>query len=332
MFPIYTKMETKSAESAEKVPIQNNKKKYYCEKCDYSTCHLSHWKKHISTKKHVSKRFQNVSKMETQKVPKSTIKKYCCPNCDKVYKSRSGLYKHSQTCVEIVIQEEEETENQIVTTEDQTFMTTCMQTMMAMMKEMQAEKEERMKLQDQICKQQEQMSELIPKVGNNNNNRININVFLNENCKDAINMSEFLEGIKVQLQDLEYVKNNSLQDGISQIFVNELKQLDTCKRPIHCTDVKRETLYIKDEGDWSKDQHREKLQQGFRDVAHQYRKAISEWEEKNPNWNTNEKLRDEYISLVQKTYKDTYGASENKIIKKIAKETQIDTSSLTVED
>ena len=123
-----------------------------------------------------------------------------------------------------------------------------------------------------------------------------------------------------------------MQDGISQIFVNELKQLDTCKRPIHCTDVKRETLYIKDEGDWSKDQHREKLQQGFRDVAHQYRKAISEWEEKNPNWNTNEKLRDEYISLVQKTYKDTYGASENKIIKKIAKETQIDTSSLTVED
>ena len=85
-------------------------------------------------------------------------------------------------------------------------MTTCMQTMMAMMKEMQAEKEERMKLQDQICKQQEQMSELIPKVGNNNNNRININVFLNENCKDAINMSEFLEGIKVNPKVFEAVK------------------------------------------------------------------------------------------------------------------------------
>ena len=145
-------------------------------------------------------------------------------------------------------------------------------------------------------------------------------------------MSEFLEGIKVQLQDLEYVKNNSLQDGITQIFVNELKQLETCKRPIHCTDVKRETLYIKDEGDWSKEKPREKLQQGFRDVAHQYRKAISEWEEKNPNWNNNEKLRDEYISLVQKTYKDTYGSSENKIIKTIAKETQIDTSTLTSDD
>ena len=80
--------------------------------------------------------------METQKVPKSTIKKYCCPNCDKVYKSRSGLYKHSQTCVEIVPEPEPETENQIVSSEDQTFMTTCMQTMMAMMKEMRAEKEE----------------------------------------------------------------------------------------------------------------------------------------------------------------------------------------------
>ena len=209
-------METKSAESAEKVPIEDIKKRYVCEKCDYSTCHLSHWKKHMATKKHVSRCFQNVSKVETQKVPKSTTKKYCCPNCDKVYKSRSGLYKHSQTCVEIVPEPEPETENQIVSSEDQTFMTTCMQTMMAMMKEMRAEKEERMKMR-------EQMSELIPKVGNNNNNTIN--VFLNENCKDAINMSEFLEGIKVQLQDLEYVKNNSLQDGITQIFVNELKQL-----------------------------------------------------------------------------------------------------------
>lgn len=318
-------METKSDESAEKVPIEEIKKRYVCEKCDYSTCHFGHWKKHMATKKHVSRCFQNVSKVETQKVPKSTTKKYCCPNCDKVYKSRSGLYKHSQTCVEIVPEPELETENQIVSSEDQTFMTTCMQTMMAMMKEMRAEKEERMKMR-------EQMSELIPKVGNNNNNRININVFLNENCKDAINMSEFLEGIKVQLQDLEYVKNNSLQDGITQIFVNELKQLETCKRPIHCTDVKRETLYIKDEGDWSKEKPREKLQQGFRDVAHQYRKAISEWEEKNPNWNNNEKLRDEYISLVQKTYKDTYGSSENKIIKTIAKETQIDTSTLTSDD
>jgi len=331
MFPIYTQMETKSAESAEKVPIQNPKKRYVCEKCDYATCHLSHWKKHISTKKHVSKCFQNVSKLETQKVPKSTSKKYCCSNCDKKYKSRSGLYKHSQICVEIVkkaepeLESELETENKIITTDDQTFMTTCMQTMMAMMKEMQSEKEERMKMR-------EQMSELIPKVGNNNNNHININVFLNENCKDAINMSEFLEGIKVQLQDLEYVKNNSLQDGITQIFVNELKQLETCKRPIHCTDVKRETLYIKDNDDWSKERPREKLQQGFRDVAHQYRKAIADWEEENPNWKNSDKLRDEYVSLVQKTYKDTMGKSENKIIKNIAKETFLESDDYNKND
>ena len=147
-------METKSAESAEKVPNQNTKKRYVCENCDYNTCHLSHWKKHIATKKHVSRCFQNVSKLETQKVPKSTSKKYCCPNCNKVYKSRSGLYKHSQSCNEKPESEEEqepELENKIITTDDQTFMTTCMQTMMAMMKEMQAEKEERMKRRQRIC-------------------------------------------------------------------------------------------------------------------------------------------------------------------------------------
>ena len=324
-------METKSAESAEKVPNQNTKKRYVCEKCDYSTCHLSHWKKHIATKKHVSRCFQNVSKLETQKVPKSTSKKYCCPNCNKVYKSRSGLYKHSQSCNEKPESEEEEQEpeleNKIITTDDQTFMTTCMQTMMAMMKEMQAEKEERMKMREQMTMQQEQMSELIPRVGNNNNNRININVFLNENCNDAINMSEFLEGIKIQLEDLDYLKYNSLTDGISQVFVNELKQLETCKRPIHCTDVKRETLYIKDNDEWCKEEPKEKLRKGFQDVAHQYRKAISEWEAKHPNWQNNEKLKDEYISLVQTTYKD-YDKSENKIIKNIAKETTLDTSSL----
>ena len=208
-------------------------------------------------------------------------------------------------------------DGQIVTkSDDKSFMTTCMQTMMTMMKKMEQ--------QDELfAKQQEQLSEMIPKLGNNNN-RININVFLNEQCKDAINMSEFLEGIKIQLEDLDYVKNNGLPNGISQVFVNELKQLDTFKRPIHCTDIKRETLYIKDNDDWSKEEPRERLRKGFKDVAHSYRKAIAEWESSHPGWVTSEKGRDEYLSLVQNTYQDIYAKNENRIIKNIAKETIID--------
>ena len=313
--------------------------KYRCKLCDYTTCHLSHWKKHIKTRKHKTREMTtNDNKMTTKSAEKCRITFDCI--CGRSYANRSNLCRHRRSCKKVPKLEKDPSdieemrnklheleskifdENQIVTnTDDKSLISTCMQTMMTMMKKME-EKDEL------FAKQQQQMSELIPRVGNNNNNRININVFLNENCKDAINMSDFLEGIKVQLQDLEYVKNNSLQDGISQIFVNELKQLDTCKRPIHCTDIKRETLYIKDNDDWSKEKPREKLQQGFRDVAHQYRKAIAEWEEKNPNWKNSEKLRDEYVSLVQKTYKDTMGKSENKIIKSIAKETQIDTSTL----
>uniref|UniRef100_A0A6C0JER0 C2H2-type domain-containing protein n=1 Tax=viral metagenome TaxID=1070528 RepID=A0A6C0JER0_9ZZZZ len=312
-----------------------NTEKYHCKLCDFSTCHLGMWKRHLETKKHTGNKWK---RKKHQKTPL-----LFCSICGKSYKSRSGLYKHMKRCEETLIEAEEKDyedvdnkeikemrekineleskikkETQIVTkADDKAFMTTCMQTMMTMMKKMEQ--------QDELfAKQQEQLSEMIPKLGNNNNNRININVFLNEQCKDAINMSEFLEGIKIQLEDLDYVKNNGLSNGISQVFVNELKQLDTFKRPIHCTDIKRETLYIKDNDDWSKEEPRERLRKSFKDVAHSYRKAIAEWESLHPGWVTSEKGRDEYLSLVQNTYQDIYAKNENRIIKNIAKETIID--------
>lgn len=300
-------METKSAKKSAVF--------FECKKCDYKTTHKSHWLKHINTKKH-NGNIGNI--LETQKVPH-----YNCSICGKVYKSRSGLYKHKVLCRDKAeLNEFREKKNQLINSnEDKTFMTTCMNTMMAMIKKI----DEKDKLFE---KQQQQMSEMIPKLGNNNNNKININVFLNEKCKDAINMSDFLEGIKLKVEDLEYVKENNLQDSISKVFINQLKQLDTCKRPIHCTDIKRETLYIKENNYWSKEKPREKLKKGFCNVATQYRKKISEWEANNPNWHNDEMLRDEYLSLVQKTYKYKYGKSENKIIKDIAKETLLDTKEI----
>ena len=163
---------------------------------------------------------------------------------------------------------------------------------------------------------------------NNTNNNFSINVFLNETCRDAINMSEFLESLQVQLDDLKYTQTNGLVEGISSVLVNGLRQLETCKRPIHCTDVKRETLYIKENNEWEKEEGKEgkmRLRDAIESVADKQRKAIAEWEAQNPGWEESEKGKDEYLKIVRSVMADvSQETEENRIIKNIAKETIID--------
>ena len=148
---------------------------------------------------------------------------------------------------------------------------------------------------EQIQAQNKIISDMIPKMGSNNNNRFNINVFLNEQCKDALDMSDFLESLQIQLRDLDYIRDNGLLEGISTVFIKGLEQLDTFKRPIHCTDVKRETLYIKDGGEWDRDTGKERLKTAIDTVANKHRIALAEWERKNPNWQKSESKKEEYI-------------------------------------
>ena len=164
---------------------------------------------------------------------------------------------------------------------------------------------------------------MIPKLGNNNNNRFNINVFLNENCRDAINMNDFIESLQVKLADLQYTKNNGLIEGISSVLVDGLKQLDMCKRPIHCTDVKREVLYIKNNDEWARENSTDHIRDAIGDVANKQRKAIAEWEKDNPDWKSTEKGKEEYITLVQSVMTEIAPQTENRIIRNIAKETVI---------
>ena len=126
--------------------------------------------------------------------------------------------------------------------EENTELKSLMQQMLCGLNKNSQMKDEMM---EQMKEQNKIIQDMIPKIGNNNN-KFNINVFLNEECRDAINMTDFIESLQIQLEDLNYTKTNGLIEGISSVFVNGLKQLDTYKRPIHCTDMKRETLYIKD--------------------------------------------------------------------------------------
>ena len=181
-----------------------------------------------------------------------------------------------------------------------------------------------------IVKQMNQIDDMIPKIGNNNttnNNTFNLQVFLTEECKDALNINDFIDGLKIKFQDLEHTKKYGLCEGVQNIFVNGLKELGTYKRPIHCTDIKRETLYIKDNNNWQQgDENKETLKRSLQTIAHEQRKVIKEWEANNPDWNKSEKGKENWIQLVKavtSSFDDDKGYGENKIIKNIAKEVKI---------
>ena len=161
------------------------------------------------------------------------------------------------------------------------------------------------------------------KIGNNNNNNINqkfnINVFLNEQRKDALTMEEFINKIEVSLSNLMLTKNR-INEGISNIFIENMNKLSLYERPIHCTDVKRETIYVKSEGEngdlpkWEKDENNEKVKGAINKVTHLQHKNINKWTDNNPNWEDKSDLQDEYLQIIKKCTDDI---NENKVIKKL---------------
>jgi hypothetical protein len=226
--------------------------------------------------------------------------KYRCI-CDKEYIYSSSLSKHKKTCKEII----------------KTDITTDM-----VLKILEQNKQ----LSDIIVNQNKQMNEIIPKIGNtnntiNNNQKLNINIFLNEKCKDAMSMDNFLKTIEVSLSNLLVTKEKGLAEGITNIIVENMNKLPINQRPIHCTDVKRETIYIKNET-WEKDENKEKTKEAIKKISCIQTKNIKKWTEANPNYMEKEKLKDEYIYLI-KHISDDVKEKEEKIIKNICKNSYI---------
>jgi len=240
------------------------------------------------------------------------IKKWVC-DCGKQYKYHSGFYRHRKIC--------EAVETQIVETGSTAFELKNMFINVV---------EENKELRRLLMKQQEQIGEIIPRIGHTTNhttnNTFNLQVFLQEHCKDALNITDFIESLDIQIKDLEHTKKYGLCEGVANIFVNGLKQLGTYKRPIHCTDMKRETLYIKDNNEWEKEEDgKNKLKRSLYDLADKQRKAIKDWEESHPEWEKTDQGKEEWILIVKNvmgTITDD-NFSENKIIRKVAREVKI---------
>ncbi len=288
--------------------------KYYCIVCDYGCSRKFLWKQHLDTRKH--KLATEATNYQPENMQNNAL--HVCEHCSREYKQRSGLWRHRKKCqpkAATVTTTEELVVSENTNDNDNTEMRLLVKEMMTHMRT-QAE---------QLQAQNKIISDMIPKMGSNNNNRFNINVFLNEQCKDALDMSDFLESLQIQLRDLDYIRDNGLMEGISTVFIKGLNKLDTFKRPIHCTDVKRETLYIKDGGEWDRDTGKERMKTAIDTVANKHRIALADWESKNPTWQQSESKKDEYLLLVQSLMGDIQESNgENKIIKTIAKNTIID--------
>jgi len=165
---------------------------------------------------------------------------------------------------------------------------------------------------------------------NNIKNKFNLNIFLNEQCKDAMNIMDFVNTMQLQLSDLERVGELGYIKGISHIVINKLKDLDVSKRPIHCSDLKRETMYVKDEDAWEKDGTKLKLSKMIKHLAHKNQKQIGTWQEENPDYKDSESVKSEkFLKIVGESMNgltDDEDAENctNKIIKNIAKEVTIE--------
>lgn len=286
--------------------VSKSHPEYRCDKCDYFTCKRGDWNKHIVTKKHKSREMlHNATYLGSQKSPRH----WRC-ECGKVYKHHTSYYRHKNQCT-----------HRIQVEQTNPSMDGVKDLMVSMV-------EENRELRTILLEQQKQLAELKPQqhITNNINNTFNLQVFLNEDCKEALNMTEFIKSLDIQVQDLEHTRKHGLCAGVQHILVNALKNIGTYKRPIHCTDVKRETLYIKDDDEWERvDDKRQQMKKPITDIADKQRKAIKQWEMAHPGWSNTDKGKDEWTELVQNVMDtvDDHAPGENRIIKGIAKEVKI---------
>jgi hypothetical protein len=295
---------------------------FICEKCDFSSSQKKDFNRHMLTKKHNSNDYQCFSTEKPKKTP------YECM-CGKIYKDNSGLWRHKQKCKTNIINIDNESPDTELTDK---------QIIMMLIKDNSEFKKmmiEQQKSLIEIAKEKAPINSTNTNSNSNNttncNNKIfNLQVYLNETCKDAINLTEFIDSIKVQIKDLEKVGEKGYSEGVSKIFIDNLNQLQKKLRPIHCSDSKRETIYIKENNQWTKDDDNKSiLTKAIKQVANKNIKKITDWQKLHPEYkDSSSKQNDRYLKIVLNSMsgstKEEAEKNYDKIIKNVIKETIID--------
>jgi len=292
-------------------------KNYECINCNYNTSNYKDYKKHLSTRKHINK--TNIEQNELENPIKSPVKFIC--DCGKEYGARNSLWYHKKKCSLLNI---ETKENKDVSSSE------INKDILLMLLKKQDFMEEL------LFKNQEFMSkvmEIMPQVGNTTNNMnncmnktFNINMFLNEHCKNAMNLSEFIESLPITDKIHENTMKNGLTSTITNMMVDGLNELDILDRPIHCTDTKRKTMYVKENDVWEKDKELIKILTGIKKAALKNRMNLDKWQDANDGWMVKENIQMKYLSLVSNvmTLIEDEDKHVNKIINAIGKKVYLD--------
>ena len=282
-------------------------KNFECKKCDYSCSKESDFNKHLATLKH---------KKNDTELPENRLPEYKC-KCGKVYSFRQGLSVHKKKCK----QDAENNDTDVSVKPDYNILTSMMLEIMKSNNDLQKQ------LVD-ICKTNSTIISNSNIKSHNNNKTFNLQFFLNEQCKDAMNISDFANSFELELSDLESVGDLGYVEGITKIFVDKLNSMDIYKRPIHCSDAKRETLYVKDDNKWEKEERNNpKIRYAIKTISFRNMKLAVLWSETYPeSKDCDSHVNERYMKLI----KESTGGSgeivenENKIIRRIAKEILID--------
>ena len=298
--------------------------KYSCELCDYNTSRYSQYSRHLNTAKHITQ----AKNSKTELLVPNDSSVFICSQCKKIYKERTGLWRHKKTC-----EYKDDVKHTInastidASENDISYLTQLVLEIVKSNNELHKQNNDLQQKVLDICKNG-------TTVINNNNNTLNKNktfnlqFFLNEQCKDAMNLMDFVKSVSLQLSDLENVTKLGYVDGIAGIIMQKLNEMDVYKRPIHCSDAKREILYVREDGIWEKEStDHTKLRKAIKGISKKNRILLNEWSESHPEANdTHNSQNLEYMLMIVQAMggKGELIDNENKIMKKIMKNVLID--------
>jgi hypothetical protein len=295
---------------------QKISRKYCCEICDYNTNRKSNLSNHLLSAKHLKE-------LNGNEIKQKLSTKHNCKNCSKIYETSAGLWKHNKKC----FQKRENITEPVIETENNISSDLILNII-----------QQNQEFKDLLLEQNKIIIEMSKNNGttninnsmnNSHNKTFNLQLFLNETCKDAMNIMDFVDSLKIQLSDIESIGELGFVNGISKFIIKNLKALDENMRPVHCSDQKRDSLYVKDKNVWEKeDPENKKIKKAIKYISHKNICAIPEWKAKYPDCIFSDSLKsDQYNHIVLEAMGgsgDNDTEKADKIVKKIAKVVTID--------
>jgi hypothetical protein len=288
---------------------EKNADKFECETCQFSCQKQCDWNRHISTKKHKQGSCETESKL------------FICMKCSKTYQTRPGLWKHNQkTCIQA---KPVEPAVQSMSKEMISVIVTEIHKQMGIL-DILKNSEEMVKNSQELVKIAKEKGDVPTTINNTTNNaQFNVNLFLNEKCKDAINFTDFMKSIILDQNDLHTVIKNGHVEGSTKIIADMLEKLGVYRRPIHCTDLKRETVYIRENDEWEKEQSElPRIKKLANAVSHQVIQQSNVWHEQNPDFMQNEDKKEESLHIMTQVF-GSVGNSDKKIVKQIMQQVEV---------